>query len=392
MTRILFVDDEPRILDGLRRMLHTQRREWDMVFATGGAAALEVFGERGFDVVVTDMRMPGMDGAALLEEVRARAPETIRIVLSGYTDREAAARAAGVAHQFLMKPSSPDLLRAAIDRASGLRSQLTCERMRSVLGSMGALPTVPRLYSQIVGALERSDGATEEIADLLSRDAALTAKLLQLVNSSFFGSARRVSSIHTAVQLLGLNMIKHLVLSLEVFRTLTDGERGASPTVEALHHHALAVASAAAETFKGQLNRDDLYAAGLLHDIGKLVLATFLPEEWRAVEALAAERKVPCFRVEGEVLGVTHAAIGAYLLELWHLPVALVEAVAFHHAPADAQRGGIDLVAAVHVADALVHGAGGAGPDAMDARLDPGYLARPEIEGRIAEWCRTAPR
>lgn len=387
MTRILFVDDEPRILDGLRRMLHAQRREWEMVFAAGGPAALEAFGTGDFDVVVTDMRMPGMDGAALLEEVRARAPGTIRIVLSGYTDRDASARAAGVAHQFLMKPSSPDLLRDAINRASALRSQVGSGRMRGVLGSTRALPTVPRLYGQIVQALERSDGAIDEVSQLLCSDAAFSAKLLQLVNSSFFGSARRVSSIQTAVQLLGLNMVKHLVLSLEVFRALNDDERGASPSVEALHQHALAVARTAVRLFGRVADRDELYAVGLLHDIGKLVLATHLPDEWRAIQRTAGERGVPSFQVEEEAIGVTHAGVGAYLLELWHLPVPLVEAVAFHHAPRHSSSQGVDLIAAVHVADALVHATRPAAPpETLASLLDAEYVERLGIAEQVEGW------
>jgi HD-like signal output (HDOD) protein len=367
MMRILFVDDEPRILEALRRMLHSQRREWQMVFANGGEAALQAFGDGGFDVVVTDMRMPGMDGAALLTEVRNRHPETIRLVLSGYTDRDAAARAAGVAHQFLMKPSSPDLLRDAIDRAVALRSQLSSARMR------------------IVRALEKSDGAIDEVADVLCQDAALSAKLLQLVNSSFFGSARRVSSIHMAVQLLGLNMVKHLVLSLEVFRTVRDDEVEAAACIEALDLHARCVARTASAVFGGTMDRDELYAVGLLHDIGKLVLATQLPEEWRAVRAITEARGVPCHVAEEEVLGITHAQLGAYLLELWHLPVPLVEAVAFHHDPGRSPGGGTRLLTAVHVADALVH-AGRGGDAAWEARLDTAYAARLGIDGMLPEW------
>src|SRR5215469_9947183 len=117
MTRILFVDDEPKVLDGLRRLLRPQRLQWDMSFIEGGEAALALLDQSPFDVIVSDLKMPGMDGTALLERAREHHPQVVRIVLSEYADLEAAFRAAQVAHQLLLKPCDAEMLRVAIDRA-----------------------------------------------------------------------------------------------------------------------------------------------------------------------------------------------------------------------------------------------------------------------------------
>ena len=144
MKSILFVDDEPMILAGLQRLLRSQRNVWDMSFAASGAEALAVLETKPFDAVVTDMRMPAMDGARLLELVKERYPGTIRIVLSGYFESEAALRAVPVAHQYLAKPCDPKKLHEAIERSCGFASLLPDAALRRVVGTIGELPTLPR--------------------------------------------------------------------------------------------------------------------------------------------------------------------------------------------------------------------------------------------------------
>jgi HD-like signal output (HDOD) protein len=384
MRRILFVDDEPNVLDGLRRMLRSRRQEWDMVFAGGGEEALRELAQAPFDVIVSDMRMPGMDGATLLRTVQERHPAVVRLVLSGYTELEAAMRAIPVAHQFLSKPCEPDALKEVVDRACNLQELLGNEALRRALGEVRSLPTLPRVYAALSRMLADPEASLADLARTVEQDASVCAKVLQLVNSAFFGLPRRVTSIQQAVNLLGTKMLKNVALSVEVFH----GFEGTPLTAEALEdqqRHALLVAGLARRILPNKHAAEDAFMAGMLHDIGKLVLATSLPEQLARVMAVVERERRPQHEVEHEVTGVSHAEIGAYLLGLWGLPYPVVEAVANHHAPkrVTATRR-VDVLAAVHIADGLAH-EHVAGPTPQ-VPLDPAYLESVGVTAELPKW------
>jgi putative nucleotidyltransferase with HDIG domain len=358
MRRLLFVDDEPLILDALRRMMHRWREEWDMRFALGGAAALQSLDEAPFDVVLTDMRMPGMDGAQLLGEVAARHPATIRIVLTGQTDEAAALRALPVAHQFLMKPCDPATLRQVIVRTLALRDRLADPALRSLAGQVDSLPSVPTTYLALGVALGKTDSSITDIAAIIERDPALAAKVLQLVNSSFFGQRREISSVRQACILLGTGLIRNLALAHEAFAAKAWRETpGLSLQEEG--DHAVAVARIACAMQVTAADAEAAVAAGLLHDIGKLVIASRTQSSLLLDQHPIEVEGQPCHEVEIARYGVSHAEVGAYLLGLWGLPHLVVEAVAFHHTPSLVREGDRRVLAAVHVADTLVHEAAG---------------------------------
>jgi DNA-binding NarL/FixJ family response regulator len=212
--RILFADDEALVLEGLQRMLRNMRPEWDMVFVAGGAKALELMEQSPFDVVVSDMRMPGMNGAVLLGEVMKRFPRTIRLILSGHADQELILKCVGSTHQYLTKPCEPDALRAAVRRATELENSLQDQNLRQLISQMDRLPSIPSLYIEIVELLRDPDVGIQEVAEIIAKDMGMTAKILKLVNSSFFGLHRRLSSAAEAASYLGLDTIKSLVLSI----------------------------------------------------------------------------------------------------------------------------------------------------------------------------------
>jgi HD-like signal output (HDOD) protein/CheY-like chemotaxis protein len=301
MKRILFVDDEPRILDGLRRMLRAQRHEWEMTFASGGDAALAEVERAPVDVVVTDMRMPGLDGVGLLTGVQHLHPQTLRIVLSGHTDAAVAARAARVAHQFLFKPSSPDVVRAVVERGCALAAEIP-EPLRALVGRIGAFPVAEDAYRRLGGILEQPDPSHEALVEVVERDPGISAKVLQIINSSFFGISPEVADIASAVRLLGPRTMRELVCNAEVFRPI-----------------------------RTEPERDARRAAGMLHDIGERILWDAMPEQYTAIRLEALRSGVPVHVVEEAVLGTTHARLGAYLLGIWNLPHAIVDAVAHHH-------------------------------------------------------------
>ncbi len=370
--RILFVDDEQHVLDGLQNLLRKQRREWDMSFALGGASALAAFAEAPFDIVVADMRMPGMDGAQLLSEIRDAYPATARIVLSGHAERESVTRALAVAHQFLTKPCDPDLLRRVVARVCGLQSLLFDPRMRELIGRIDRLPSVPQVYVELIDALVNESGTTAQIAAIIERDPAMTAKVLQLVNSSYFGLARRVSSISEAVGYLGSDLLRSLALTAQVFvQVQTTTPAGVS--LERLQEQALLGSRLARALLSTDLARaNDAFTSALVRDLGSMVLALGIPADYgRVVAAAGAE---PLHVTETRELGVSHAEVGAYLLGVWGLPPTIVEAVAHHHEPATVDHDDRAVLDAVHVAaevaDAVIEGRAPRIVAALKDRLD----------------------
>lgn len=354
MRRILFVDDEQRVLNGLERLIQRQRQPWDVSFASSGEAALALLRRDRYDVIVSDMRMPGMDGVRLLEEVRVRYPHVARIILTGYADLEAALRAVRVAHQYLIKPCDTKTLSSAVERAYALQSVLSSTTLIRILGSIGDLPCTPNAHAALRGLLAEPDPALERVAHIIEQDVSLSAKVLQLSNSAFFGVARNLSTVRDAVNHLGANNIRRLVLSEGAFECLMPSGLEAF-SLEQFQRHAQMVARVAA-TFPLPSHLTEAAAmAGLLHDIGELVLASRLPTAFRTALEKARQSQRPVHEVEEEQYGVSHAEVGAYLLSLWGFSALVTEAVAHHHRPHRIPRCGLDAVAAVYLADHIAH-------------------------------------
>lgn len=384
MRRIIFVDDETQILDGLRRMLRKKRSEWEMEFYDGGEAALERMREWQPDVVVSDMRMPGMDGATLLTRIQEEHPETVRIVLSGYAELEAALRAIPVAHQFLTKPCEPTALCEVVERACALRSYLESDDLRGAVAGIDSLPSLPRVYQSLVAALADDDATIAEVVEIVEQDVAISAKVLQLVNSSFFGLARTVSGLDEAVNYLGLNTLKNVTLAIEVFREFEGLGASAEAEIFRLQEEATHCARLAAELVEGKVVSDNAFMAGLLHDIGLLVMITKMPTVHAEVSARCAAESRPRHEIEVEVGGVSHAAIGGFLLGIWGMPYPIVEAVAHHHHPSAVEPERFDLLGAVHVAQALI--AEGSSGSFERGGLDIQYVESMNLAGNLDTW------
>ena len=334
-------------------MLYADRDRWEMEFVIGGAAALQACEQKAFDVVVSDMRMPSMDGAAFLTELRNRHPGIARIVLSGHCGSEAATRVAPVAHRFLSKPcSSADLL-AAIEGVCALQEILSGPRIREVIGSVGKLPALSTTYASLTRALTDPETPISKVAEIIEQDMALTAKVLQLVNSAFFGLAQEVTSLSSAVSRLGMDTIKNLVLVAETFKAFLPDKRIPPSAHEYLQQHAQLVASIAGKLPVDRRVRDVTILAGLLHDIGRLIFASNLPDQFCKIIALSQERNCQIYEAEEELLGISHAEVGAYLLGLWGIPHLAVEAIANHHRPTRIPHLSFDPSIALYVADLL---------------------------------------
>jgi HD-like signal output (HDOD) protein len=353
MKRILFVDDESRVLDGLRRMMYAERRRWEMEFALGGDAALLACENEPFDVVISDMRMPGMDGATLLGHIRDRYPGSARVILSGYSEPALATRAVSVAHRFLAKPCSAPELRSIIERLCALQDLLYAPELRKIVGAIGQVPSLSITYTSLTEAVRNPDASVDRVAEIIEQDVGMSAKVLQLVNSAFFGLAQRVTTLQAAVGYLGMETIKNLALASEAFRVFMPHPKIPLSECEAIQRHAHRSAAIAAMLPLEPAQRDSTVVAALLHDVGSLVLAATMPDAFCEARALAGKRGCKVFEAEEELLGTSHAEIGAYLLGLWGLPNIAVEAIAHHHRPGRVPHQGFDCMVAVFVADLL---------------------------------------
>jgi HD-like signal output (HDOD) protein/CheY-like chemotaxis protein len=354
--RILFVDDEPMVLSGLERSLRGMRKEWEMEFAPGGRQALEALARAPFDVVVTDMRMPEIDGAQLLEQVKSKYPRTMRFVLSGQSDRETILRSIGPTHQYLSKPCDLEELKQKVAQAFALRELLENPTLKEIVSRMDTVPSLPSLYVRLTEALSQSDITVAKIAHIIKQDMGMTSKVLQLVNSAFFALPCHISSPKQAVSLLGIDNIRAVVLSVHVFSEL---EGNPNPELAALWPHSLTSAAFARAIARAEHSpqrvEDDAFAAGLLHDIGRLVLASACRQQYAHVLESFRQSKLPLAEAESQTFGCTHAEVGAYLLGLWGLPEPVVQAVAWHHVPSRSGVSGFAPVIAVHAADMYHH-------------------------------------
>ena len=356
IMNVMFVDDESNVLSGLRRMLRGQRT-WNMEFVESGAAAIELLQHKPMDVIVTDMRMPLMNGAELLSKIAKLHPNTVRLVLSGQSEQEKILRSIGPAHQFMSKPCDPDLLIGTIDRACTLKNHLQNESLCKIVSQVSFLPSLPEIYRSLVEELESDTSSMDKIGSMIGSDIAMSAKVLQLVNSSFFGLAQHVSCPKHAASLLGLNVIRPLVLLAGAFSQCEDPDLDGY-SLKGSIRYSMSVATLARSIMASQTESfhliDDAYIAGMMHDVGRLILAVNMSERYQQVIYAARDEQTTIWDKEFAMLGTTHAEVGAYLLGLWGFPNSVVEAVAFHHQPSKSKNKAVSPLTAVHAADSIL--------------------------------------
>lgn len=379
--RILFVDDEPAVLGGLENLLRKDRQRWELLFAVGAENALEEMKKAPVDVVVSDMCMPRMDGAALLAKVKADYPTTARLVLSGHAERELVLRALPVAHQYLSKPCEVTVLRVAIERTCELHRLLEDDAIRRAIGKLERLPSGSQTYAALTEVASDPRAGIADVAAIVQRDPAMSVKVLQLVNSAYFGCAQRVVSIQDALRYLGIELVKGLSLTAHVFDML---EMKAVPgfSVEKLQSHSILTARIAKRLIDDPRRGEEAFTAALVHDVGKMIIATGFPEQFGQIVREVRETGKPFHDVEKEIVGVTHAEVGAYLLGVWGLPFSIVESVAFHHRPRSVSAGPCDVIAAVHLADALVKAA----ETETEPQFDHELVGRANLQGKLSSW------
>ena len=387
--RILFVDDEPMVLKGLQRTLRKMRSEWDMIFASSGREALEILDQHPIDVIVSDLKMPEMDGTRLLTEVKARFPYVVRIILSGHLEHEMTLQSVQYAHQNLSKPCDARVLKQTLAKLFALRDILADEALKKIVSQIESLPSLPSIYSEIIDEMRSEDPSIKKVGDIISQDPSMTAKILQVVNSVFFGLSRKISSAQEAVMLLGLETIKALVLSVKIFAEFSQ-KKFSWFNIDQLFNHSMSVSTHAKTIIKNEKLGAELInyslMAGLLHDLGKLILATNFQEPYKEVISRAKESDRHLWELEYDAFGTSHAEIGAYLMGLWNLETPIIEAIAFHHCPANSMSQNMGLLTAVHIGNVIEHNGQSSNNGCSDLKFDGQYLDNLGITGRIPEW------
>jgi HD-like signal output (HDOD) protein/CheY-like chemotaxis protein len=384
--RVLFVDDDACILGGLADSLRRRPSGWEARFALGGEAGLDVISNQRFDVVVSDLSMPRVDGIAVLSRARAVQPDAARIVLSGGAERGAALSAARVAHRYIAKPFREEDVRAAVERAWRLRSLLREEGWRRAAGGVMALPSCPRIYTELSELMADPEATAADAAEILERDIAMTAKVLQLVNSAFFGLGRRIARIPEAVHYLGLNTLRAVVLHAGAFDAFAPARPVEGFDIGALQRRSHLAARIAQRIAPDRPTREDAFTASMLHGVGLLVLAQSDPYELGELIAAARERSTPLHTVEYEWRGSSHAELGAYVLGMWGLPDPIVEGVAHQHRAERLVAPGLDIALVVHVASVLAAELVPSAVAASAGGLDDATLAAAGLAGSAPNW------
>jgi HD-like signal output (HDOD) protein/ActR/RegA family two-component response regulator len=389
MTKsILFVEDNS-ILRQMYLMMMEGEELWEAVGAADAREALRLLEQKPFEVIVSDMRMPGMDGMELMGVVRQLYPRASRIILSGLSDQAEIARSLDSTHQFLAKPFDVKTLKATLSRLGGLDAYLKDERLRALVGQMRVLPSFPSVYHEIMKELGGEDPSIERLAQIIADDPSMTAKLLQIANSAAGGRATNAASPFEAVQFVGLSAVRSLALSAHIFRSF-EHLKLSDFSITQLWDHTVRSGMIAAAIMRAERAEtsevDEAHIAGMLHDLGKLMLADSMPEKYRDSLALAQKERLSSEQAELAVFGAHHGGVAAYLLSLWGLPVPMVEAVAFHHHPSSSGHPVFGPLTAVHVADVLEHELAEDALPGIAPVLDVAYLDSIGLRNHLDSW------
>jgi putative nucleotidyltransferase with HDIG domain len=391
MKKILFVDDDPSILNGLKRMLRPLSNEWDMHFVLSADAALNLLEEGIFDVIVSDMRMQGMDGAELLGLVQKNYPHMVRIIFSGYADQDLVQKALRPAHQYLSKPCDALILKRTVQRSSDIQNIVGSAEVKQIIAQVDSLPSLPQLYNEIMTKLQDRETSIKDVGEIIQKDVGMTAQILKLVNSSFYGFYDKISNPVQAAALLGLDTIKTIVLSVEIFSTL-KGDPKFDVYVNRLWRHCTLTANLAKQ-IAGLITDDkkfieDAFLSGFLHDIGILILASKLPEKYSKVINRPHDKEKEFWEIEKQLLGVSHAEIGAYLLALWGFEDTIIDAISHHHNTIVRGDEPKSLITVTHLANSFAHRLDETFNNDPQKTLNIEYLENINALEQTKEWFR----
>lgn len=278
-----------------------------------------------------------------------------------------------------------------IGEPGSTEAELRREKLARFVAGVGSLPSLPSLYLQLTEELRSPDVSPARVSRIIAKDLAMTSKILQIVNSAYFGISRQVSSVERAILLLGLEMVRTFVLSVEVF-SMFEPKKLAGLTVAGLWRHSMNCAAIARRVSSAEgmprMFLEHVGTAAFLHDIGKLMMSNEKPNLYREVTRLARDERIPVFRAEQSVFGFDHAEAGGYLLGQWQLPASVVDAVRWHHAPSAGDGHGLTTLAVIHIANYLEHAV--VMDDQPEQELCEEYVKSLEPTPDLDQWAELA--
>ena len=345
---VLFVDDEKQILKSIKRMFIDS--DYKMFFAESGGDALDILSNNQVDIVISDMKMPEMDGYELLKKIKNLYPSVIRIILSGYSDEDIIYKSihSNLVKLYIFKPWKTEELKNTIDDIFKIREFLNNKNILDIINSINNLPTIPNTYLKLTDAIDH-DLYLEDITKIIEGDPSVSSQILHIANTAFYGI--KTGSIKNAILNLGLSNIKNIVLTSEIFNNCTL----ASNEKETLWKHSSLTNKLLIEMYKSLLNKaiaEDCYSAGLLHDIGKILIASNFPDQYKQFSSLKKLKSdSPEYELEKDLFNITHNELGAYLLNWWEIPSSIVEVALFHDEPEKSTALNKELVSMTHLAN-----------------------------------------
>ena len=352
---MLFVGGDPLWFGQIKGDFGCLQPTWLCLHAAE-VAQTETLDWRSADALVVEGRAAG--AREWLEKAKKERAGINCLIRCDFSEKSVTAGWKGLGYTMLANHCDAHALASSLRRNARLLEWMADPAIQRLLPSLRKLPATPRLYIQVTEELRSSNGSLEVVAHLIRQDPVMSAKMLQLVNSAFFASTHEVSDTLDAAMILGTERIKSIILLASVFTQYNDAE-GISPSIDALLAHSIQVGAYAraivlSET-KDATMAEAAFTAGVLHDMGKMILAGNLPVWYREVKKLRLSKQLSDHAAELEMFGATHANVGACLLASWGLPLSILEAVAWHHEPERSGETGFCLLAAVHAANAFAH-------------------------------------
>lgn len=333
-AKILFIDDQENILQSLKLSLRSMRNEWDMSFAPSGAEGLEMFDRIWPDVVVTDMRMPNLDGTHVLRGIQKRKPDVGKIILSGYSDKETVIKNLQLANEYLSKPCRTQDLIIAIRNTLRTNDIILNPEIKNIVAEIETIPTSSTVYERLIGELENDNAKPQAISEIISQDIALSTNLMRIINCTFFNFPKQAKDIDHAVQMLGSKTLLNIVKSSHLFEKFKELEHSGL-SIKMLWEHSLRVAHfakiIAASSELPETSCNDCVIASMFHDIGKFIFASKMPVQFLEVITMVKKDNCSVDIAERCVLGTSHAEVGAYLLARWGFSHEQISILRSHH-------------------------------------------------------------
>jgi HD-like signal output (HDOD) protein len=353
--RIYIVDDNPQVLETALAVVGAVLPGSAVTGFGDPLKALEAIKSSPPDLIMSDQRMPGMQGSRLLEEARVAAPSTLRIMMSGHVSLDKLT-AISSAHQYVAKPFDALKLKSMLERTFAARDRVHDQQLQIVVTSLRSLPSLPQVHQVLLTELENNRGASAVIGQMVSEDAGLSAKVLQLANSPLFGRDYVVSSPAEAVLCLGTSMVAAVVLSQTLFKHYHSNSHPEF-RLEQVWSHCWKTAALAQcycrEKGMPRQTQEEIFLAGLLHETGRLILMDNFPDQYQAACSAARQTGAPLGPCLRQSFQAAPCEIAAYLLDLWGMPSAAVTAVSLLDNPEKEKAVSFTPSSALYVADQI---------------------------------------